>query len=74
LLGSAEFLGNPISIMSNIGTGVKDFFYEPIAGIVHGPKEFGKGITKGSKSLAKKSVYSLFSGGSKLTSGISTSK
>eukprot|EP01117_Protostelium_nocturnum_P007086 TRINITY_DN2542_c0_g3_i1.p1 TRINITY_DN2542_c0_g3~~TRINITY_DN2542_c0_g3_i1.p1 ORF type:complete len:1711 (+),score=625.62 TRINITY_DN2542_c0_g3_i1:479-5134(+) len=72
ILGSAEFLGNPVSIVSNLGTGFKDFFYEPFAGIAHGPKEFGRGLSKGSKSLAKKSVYGLFSGGSKITANVTS--
>jgi len=29
LVGSFEFLGNPVGLVNNLGTGVKDFFYEP---------------------------------------------
>ncbi|PRP82292.1 vacuolar associated sorting protein [Planoprotostelium fungivorum] len=72
VLGSAEFLGNPVSIVNSLGTGIKDFFYEPIAGAAHGASEFGRGLGKGSKSLAKKSVYGLFSGGSKLTANLTS--
>ena len=32
--------------------GFGDFFYEPAAGIVHGPEEFAEGIAAGVKSLA----------------------
>lgn len=83
LLGSVEFLGNPVNIVSSFGTGFKDFFYEPISGVVHGEGEFGKAVSKvqsssielttlqGAKSLAKKSVYALFSGSSKITSELS---
>ena len=46
LLGSVEFLGNPVNIVSSFGTGFKDFFYEPISGVVHGEGEFGKAVSK----------------------------
>lgn len=41
IIGSADFLGNPVSLISNLGTGVYDFFHEPIKGIVSSPKDFG---------------------------------
>lgn len=31
---SVEFLGNPVGLVSNLGTGVKDFFVEPAQGII----------------------------------------
>jgi hypothetical protein len=67
LVGSADFLGNPVSFVSNLGTGVKDFFYEPAKGMVKSPEEFGKGLAKGTSSLIKKSTYALFDTASKLT-------
>lgn len=41
IIGSADFLGNPVSLINNLGTGVYDFFYEPIKGVVKSPKDFG---------------------------------
>ena len=35
------------------GTGVRDFFYEPINGLVHGPAEFFEGLENGSLSLVR---------------------
>ena len=29
-----QFLGAPVQLFSTLGTGVKDFFYEPAAGVV----------------------------------------
>lgn len=29
IIGSSEFIGSPVSLVSNLGTGVIDFFYEP---------------------------------------------
>jgi vacuolar protein sorting-associated protein 13A/C len=71
ILGSFEFLGNPINTVSNLGTGIKDFFYEPLHGILLGPEEFKKGLSKGAKSLLKGTVYGLFNASSKITQGIS---
>jgi hypothetical protein len=67
ILGSADFLGNPVSLVSNLGTGVKDFFYEPAMGIVESPAAFGKGLAKGTKSLVLKTTYAIFDTASKLT-------
>jgi hypothetical protein len=44
ILGSFDALGSPISLVQNLGTGVKDLFYEPAKGITISPKEFGKGL------------------------------
>eukprot|EP01129_Flabellula_baltica_P006490 TRINITY_DN2434_c0_g2_i1.p1 TRINITY_DN2434_c0_g2~~TRINITY_DN2434_c0_g2_i1.p1 ORF type:complete len:2913 (+),score=603.66 TRINITY_DN2434_c0_g2_i1:175-8913(+) len=67
ILGSADFLGNPVSLVSNLGSGVKDFFHEPAKGLVLGPEEFGKGILKGTTSLLEKSVYGIMGTANKLT-------
>jgi len=53
--------------VSNLGTGFKDFFYEPASAIVKGPKDFGRGLAKGTTSLIKKTTYALFDTASKLT-------
>jgi len=34
ILGSFEFLGSPLSLVNNLGTGFYDFFYEPAQGLV----------------------------------------
>ncbi len=36
VLGYADFLGNPISVLSSLGQGVKDFFVEPRDALLHG--------------------------------------
>lgn len=47
VLGSADILGNPIGLFSNVSSGVADIFYEPISGfIVHGNRELGIGIAR----------------------------
>lgn len=36
VLGSLELVGNPVHLMNNISTGVRDFFYEPVLGMIKG--------------------------------------
>ena len=50
VLGSADFIGNPVGLFTNVSSGVADIFYEPFQGVVvHGNKELGIGIAKVSK-------------------------
>ncbi len=52
VLGSADFLGNPVGLFNNISSGVADVFYEPYQGMVmHGNKELGMGIARVSGGL-----------------------
>lgn len=47
ILGSADVIGNPIGLFTNVSSGVADIFYEPYKGVVlHGSKELGTGIAK----------------------------
>jgi vacuolar protein sorting-associated protein 13A/C len=47
ILGSADFIGNPVGLFTNVSSGVADIFYEPFNGVVmHGNKELGVGIAK----------------------------
>ena len=46
VLGSFDFLGNPVSLVSNLGTGVKDFFFQPIQAFATNPKDIGAGLSK----------------------------
>jgi vacuolar protein sorting-associated protein 13A/C len=47
ILGSADFLGNPVGLFNNLGSAVGDIFYEPYQGIVmHGNKDIGLGIAR----------------------------
>lgn len=47
VLGSADFLGNPVGLFNNLGSAVGDIFYEPYQGIVmHGNKDIGLGIAR----------------------------
>ncbi|KAJ1477081.1 hypothetical protein T484DRAFT_1631732, partial [Baffinella frigidus] len=65
--------GNPVGLVSNLGTGMKDFFYEPAQGMMKSPGEFAKGMSKGTSSLLQKSTFGLFNAASKITGSMSKS-
>ncbi|KFA74354.1 hypothetical protein S40288_06674 [Stachybotrys chartarum IBT 40288] len=73
ILGSADFLGNPVGLFNNISSGVTDIFYEPYQGLMLSdkPEEFGLGIAKGAGSFAKKTVYGFSDSFSKFTGSLS---
>jgi vacuolar protein sorting-associated protein 13A/C len=54
-----------------LGTGVKDFFYKPISGIIRGPIEGGKGLVLGTTSLFVNTVEGTFGSVSKVLSTMS---
>ena len=68
LIGSINFIGNPIKLFHTIATGVKDFFYKPIQGFVHGPLQGSTGVLEGTKSLVKNTIIGTFGTISKMTS------
>ena len=51
IVGSLQVIGNPANLVSNIGNGVQDFFYEPYQGMVQSPVAFIQGVHKGTTSL-----------------------
>jgi len=71
ILGSADILGSPVSLVSNLGTGVYDFFHEPAEGIVNSPRDFAAGVARGTSSLFKNSVFGVFNSASKISGSIS---
>ena len=47
IIGSADFIGNPVGLFTNVSSGVADIFYEPFNGaVIHGNSELGIGIAK----------------------------
>lgn len=72
VIGSADFLGNPVGLFTNIASGVGDIFYEPYQGLVTDrPQDLGVGIAKGASSFVKKSVFGISDSVSKFTGSIS---
>ena len=64
---SLEFFGNPVGLITNLGSGVLSFFYEPAMGLMKSPKDFAKGMQKGTANLLKSSVEGLAHTAGKLT-------
>ena len=73
IIGSADFLGNPVGLFNNVSSGVADIFYEPYQGLVmtDRPQELGIGIAKGASSFVKKSVFGLSDSMAKFTGSMS---
>lgn len=66
IFGSIELLGNPVSLVNNIGTGMKDMFYEPLHSLATGKEtkhghKFGKALAYGAASLVTHSVKGISS-------------
>jgi hypothetical protein len=70
LIGSADILGDPVGLFTDLGTGVKELFYEPAQGLVAGPEDFALGVARGLRSLVAHTVHGVFSTGSKLTGAV----
>ncbi|KAL4891857.1 hypothetical protein BDV59DRAFT_59444 [Aspergillus ambiguus] len=73
VLGSADFLGNPVGLFNSVSSGVAAIFYEPYQGLVmtDKPHELGYGIAKGATSFVKKSVFGLSDSMAKFTGSMS---
>ncbi|KAI9034346.1 hypothetical protein DFJ74DRAFT_600747 [Hyaloraphidium curvatum] len=68
IIGSADFLGNPVGLFNTVSSGVVDMFYEPLQGFSFDrPEDFGTGFVKGAKSFARKTVYGFSDTFSKVT-------
>lgn len=69
ILGSADFLGNPVGLFNTISSGVWDIFYEPYQGYMMNdrPQELGIHLAKGGLSFAKKTVFGLSDSMAKFT-------
>ncbi|GMI17545.1 hypothetical protein TrLO_g14806 [Triparma laevis f. longispina] len=72
VLGNVEFLGNPVGLVNNLGTGVRDFFYEPIDGLTggDGSKSFLEGLKRGTTSLGSNFGEGAFNTMSKMTGAL----
>ncbi|KAI5970317.1 VPS13 [Candida margitis] len=72
IVGSADFLGNPVGLFNLLSSGVMDIFYEPYQGYVltDSPQELGIGLAKGGLSFMKKSVFGFSDSIAKVTGSI----
>lgn len=73
VLGSADFLGNPVGLFNNISSGIVDVFYEPYQGLITSdrPEDLGLGVARGAASFLKKSVFGVTDSFSKFTGAMS---
>ncbi|CAN6662886.1 intermembrane lipid transfer protein Vps13p [Trichomonascus vanleenenianus] len=73
ILGSADFIGNPVGLFNNLSSGFMDIFYEPYQGYILNdrPQELGIGLAKGGVSFMKKSIFGVSDSISKVTGSIS---
>lgn len=70
IVGSLDIIGNPVSLFSNVGNGVVQFFEKPVDGFIKGPVEGFVGIASGSGSLIKNTAAGAFNTVSKVTSSL----
>uniref|UniRef100_A0A7S2NZJ1 Vacuolar protein sorting-associated protein 13 DH-like domain-containing protein n=1 Tax=Leptocylindrus danicus TaxID=163516 RepID=A0A7S2NZJ1_9STRA len=70
VIGSVDFVGNPTMIAKTIGTGVRDFFYQPYTSLFKSPNELGIGVVKGTLSLVSHSAQGVFGLTSKMSSAV----
>lgn len=70
IVGSLAILGAPADFITNVGTGVRDFFYEPIQGAVHGPRQFIEGLEAGTQSLARGVFVGVVRGAANVTEAV----
>ena len=71
IFGSVEFLGNPVGLAHELGTGTMEFFTEPAKGLMISPEAFGSGLAKGSSGLLKSTIGGLMGAASAVTNSAS---
>jgi len=66
IIGSFDFVGSPLTLFQNVGTGILDFFVQPVSELVF-KGNLIKGIQKGTSSLIGRSLYGVFNSISRLS-------
>lgn len=67
VIGSVDIIGNPVNFVSKLGSGVYEFFSEPVKGLIVGPREFLGGIKKGVISVTTNTITAGFDSASKIS-------
>eukprot|EP00804_Cyclotella_cryptica_P006412 CCRYP_014275-RB/>CCRYP_014275-RB protein AED:0.05 eAED:0.05 QI:2525/1/1/1/0.91/0.84/13/302/2635 len=67
ILGSLAILKAPVEFVSNVGSGVIRFFYEPINALVHSPEHFFESLESGTHHLARGVFTGFVRGAANLT-------
>ncbi|KAL7714516.1 Vacuolar protein sorting-associated protein [Entamoeba marina] len=72
ILGSADFLGNPVALLSNVGGGVQALFYEPLHGLTISPGAFAGGLVRGTGAFVSSAGGGLLHATSRVTGAIAS--
>ncbi|ORX43331.1 DUF1162-domain-containing protein [Hesseltinella vesiculosa] len=72
MIGSADFLGNPVGLFNNLSSGVAELFYEPWQGLIMSdrPQDLGLGLARGFSGFIRKSVFGVTDSFTKFTGSI----
>lgn len=62
IFGSFDVIGNPVSLIENLGIGLIDMFYEPMYALLKGKGgyKFGEKVARGAVSLLKHSIGGVY--------------
>jgi len=67
IAGDLDLLGSPVALLGNLGSGVRDFFYEPANALLYSPRELHLAVAKGTLSLMRNTVLSTVNATSKVS-------
>ncbi|KAL3930737.1 MAG: hypothetical protein SGPRY_001412 [Prymnesium sp.] len=67
IAGDLDLLGSPVALFGNLGSGVRDFFYEPANALIYSPRELHHAVAKGTLSLMRNTVFSTVNATSKVS-------
>jgi hypothetical protein len=76
IVGSLDLVGNPVGLVSSLGTGVRDLFFEPANAIMKSPtdiREIGKGLFRGGFSIVSNTADGVIGTATVFTKAISQS-
>jgi Vacuolar-sorting-associated 13 protein C-terminal len=68
-----DLVGNPLALVQSLGTGVKDFFYEPAHALITNPndiRKFGRSFLKGTISIVSNTTDGMIGTGTTITRSI----
>ncbi|KAJ8600439.1 hypothetical protein CTAYLR_001418 [Chrysophaeum taylorii] len=70
LVASLDYIGNPMSLVNALGTGVRDFFFEPAEGLFLGPSAFALGAMRGTLSLVGNATSGILTTAARVTTTV----
>lgn len=76
IVGSLELVGNPVGLVTSLGIGVQDFFYEPYHAFTSNPTDIavigklGRGVVKGTLSIVSNTTEGMIGTGTTFTRAV----